>query len=153
MYFSDRIRLEKDARMQAWWIYALLSAVFAALTTLFAKSGLKGVDSDLATALRTAFVLVIAWAIVFARGQAGGVTSLSRRTVLFLALSALGTGLSWLCYFRALQAGKAGPVAALDKSSLAMTVILAALFLGERLTLKTGLGTGLILAGILVLTF
>ena len=135
----------------SWWIYALLSAVFAALTTLFAKGGLKGIDSDLATALRTGFVLVIAWGIVFARGQAAGVTSLSRRTLLFLAASALGTGLSWLCYFRALQAGKAGPVSALDKSSLAMTVIFAALFLGERLTFKTGMGTGLILAGILVL--
>jgi transporter family protein len=135
----------------SWWIYALLSAFFAALTTLFAKGGLKGIDSDLATALRTGFVLVIAWGIVFARGQVAGVTSLSRRTLLFLAASALGTGLSWLCYFRALQAGKAAPVSALDKSSLAMTVILAALFLGERLTFQTGLGTGLILAGILVL--
>jgi transporter family protein len=135
----------------SWWIYALLSAIFAALTTLFAKSGLQGVDSDLATALRTAFVLVIAWGIVFARGQAAGVTSLSRRTVLFLALSALGTGLSWLCYFRALQTGRTGPVSALDKSSLAITVILAAVFLGERLTFKTGVGAGLILAGILVL--
>lgn len=137
----------------SWWIYALLSAFFAALTTLFAKGGLKGIDSDLATALRTGFVLVIAWGIVFARGQAAGVTSLSRRTLFFLAASALGTGLSWLCYFRALQMGKAGPVSALDKSSLAMTVILAALFLGERLTFKTGMGTGLILAGILVLAF
>ena len=137
--------------MQAWCIYALLSAFFAALTTLFAKGGLKGIDPDLATALRTGFVLVIAWGIVFARGQAAGVTSLSRKTLLFLALSAAGTGLSWLCYFRALQAGKAGSVSALDKSSLAMTVILAALFLGERLTFKTGMGTGLILAGILVL--
>jgi bacterial/archaeal transporter family protein len=139
--------------MAAWWIYALLSAFFAALTTLFAKSGLKGIDSDLATAVRTGFVLILAWAIVFARGQAAGVTSLSRRTLVFLALSALGTGLSWLCYFRALQAGEAGPVSALDKSSLAMTVILAALFLGERLTFRTGLGTGLILAGILILAW
>lgn len=137
--------------MQSWWIYALLSAFFAALTTLFAKAGLKGVDSDLATALRTAFVLVIAWGVVLARGQAGGVTSLSPRALLFLALSAAGTGLSWLCYFRALQAGPAGPVSALDKGSLALTVLLAAVFLGERLTLKTGLGTGIILGGILVL--
>jgi transporter family protein len=137
--------------MQSWWIYALLSAFFAALTTLFAKVGLKGVDSDLATALRTAFVLVIAWGVVLARGQASGVTSLSPRALLFLALSAGGTGLSWLCYFRALQAGPAGPVSALDKSSLAVTVLLAAVFLGERLTFKTGLGTGLILAGILVM--
>lgn len=137
--------------MQAWWIYALLSAFFAALTTLFAKAGLRGVDPDLATALRTAFVLVLAWAVAFARGQAAGVTSLSRRTLLFLALSAGATGLSWLCYFRALQSGKAGPVSALDKTSLAMTVLLAAAFLGERLTLRTGLGAGLMLAGILVL--
>lgn len=139
--------------MQSWWIYALLAAVFAALTTLFAKAGLKGVDSDLATALRTAFILVITWGIVLARGQAAGVTSLSPRAFLFLALSAVATGLSWLCYFRALQAGPAGPVSALDKSSLALTVLLAALFLGERLTLKTGLGTGFILAGILIMAF
>ncbi len=139
--------------MQSWWIYALLSAVFAAFTTLFAKAGLKGVDSDLATALRTAFILVITWGIVFARGQAAGVTSLSPRALLFLALSAVATGLSWLCYFRALQAGPAGPVSALDKSSLAVTVLLAAVFLGERLTFKTGLGTGFILAGILIMAF
>jgi transporter family protein len=136
--------------MHPWWIYALLSAVFATLTTLLAKAGLKGVDSDLATAVRTAFVLAIAWGIVFARGQASGVTSLSRRTLVFLILSAAATGLSWLCYFRALQAGPAGPVSAIDKSSLALTLVLAAVFLGEGLTMKTGMGVGLILAGVLV---
>jgi transporter family protein len=136
--------------MHSWWIYALLSALFAALTAILAKLGLKGVDSDLATAVRTVFILVIAWALVFARGQAGGVTSLSRRTLLFLALSAAATGLSWICYFRALQAGPVGPVAAIDKSSLALTLALAMVFLGEGLTVKTGLGAGLILAGTLI---
>lgn len=136
--------------MHSWWIYALLSAVFAALTAILAKLGLKGVDSDLATAVRTVFILVIAWAIVFARGQAWGVTSLSRRTLVFLILSAAATGLSWMCYFRALQAGPAGPVSAIDKSSLALTLVLAAVFLGEGLTVKTGVGVALILAGTLV---
>jgi transporter family protein len=137
--------------MQSWWIYALLSALFAAITAILAKLGIKGVDSDLATAVRTGVILVIAWAIVLARGQLGGVTSLSRRNLAFLALSGLATGLSWICYFRALQAGKVSQVAPIDKASLAITLLLAMVFLGERLTLQTAVGAGLILAGTLTL--
>jgi transporter family protein len=137
--------------MQAWWIYALLSALFAALTAILAKIGIRGVDSDVATAVRTAVVLLIAWGIVFFRGRASEVTALSRHALVFLVLSGVATGLSWLFYFRALQLGKVSLVAPIDKASLALTVLLAAVFLGEALTIKTALGAGLILAGTMVL--
>ncbi|MDB5050165.1 MAG: EamA family transporter [Fibrobacteres bacterium] len=137
--------------MQTWWIYALLSAVFAALTAILAKIGIKGVDSDVATAIRTVVILFIAWGIVFARGRIAEVTSLSRHNLLFICLSGVATGLSWLFYFRALQLGKVSLVAPIDKASLALTILLAAVFLGEALTLKTAMGAGLILAGTFVL--
>jgi transporter family protein len=137
--------------MQTWWIYALLSAFFAALTAILAKVGIKGVDSDLATAVRTAVILVIAWGIVFARGRLGEVTSLSRHSLAFLVLSGVSTGLSWLFYFRALQTGKVSLVAPIDKASLALTLLLAVAFLGETLTAKAAVGAGLILAGTLLL--
>ncbi|HKP94970.1 MAG TPA: EamA family transporter [Fibrobacteria bacterium] len=137
--------------MQTWWIYALLSAFFAALTAILAKVGIKGVDSDLATAVRTAVILVLAWAIVFFKGRIGEVTSLSRHSLVFLVLSGIATGLSWLFYFRALQVGKVSLVAPIDKASLALTILLAAVFLGEALTIKTAAGAGLILAGTMVL--
>ena len=137
--------------MQPWLIFALLSAVFAAATAILAKIGIKGVDPDLATAVRTSVILVIAWGIAFARGQALGVTSLSRKTLLFLALSGVATGLSWLCYFRALQMGKVSQVAPVDKASLALALVFAMVFLGESLTVKTAAGAGLILVGTLVL--
>jgi transporter family protein len=137
--------------MQTWWIYALLSAFFAALTAILAKAGIKGIDSDLATAVRTSVILIIAWGIVLARGRIGEVTSLSRHGLAFLILSGVSTGLSWLFYFRALQAGKVSLVASIDKASLALTILLAAVFLGETLTAKAAVGAGLILAGTLVL--
>jgi transporter family protein len=137
--------------MQTWWIYALLSALFAALTAILAKVGIKGVDSDVATAIRTAVILVIAWGIVAAKGRLAEVTALSRHNLVFIVLSGVATGLSWLFYFRALQTGKVSLVAPIDKASLALTLILAAVFLGEALTVKTALGAGLILAGTLVL--
>jgi bacterial/archaeal transporter family protein len=137
--------------MHAWWIYALLSAFFASLTAILAKVGIKGVDSDVATAVRTCVILVIAWGIVFLRGRAADVTSLSRQSLVFLVLSGVATGMSWLCYFRALQSGKVTLVAPIDKASLALTLLLAAVFLGEALTLKAALGAGLILTGTLVL--
>jgi bacterial/archaeal transporter family protein len=138
--------------MQTWWIYALLSAVFASLTAVLAKIGIKGVDSDLATAIRTAVILVIAWGIVLGKGRLGQVTSLSRHSLLFIALSGVATGLSWLFYFRALQLGKITQVAPLDKASLALTLLLGVVFLGETLSFKTAMGAGLILAGTLVLS-
>lgn len=133
-----------------WVTYALLSAFFAALTTIFAKIGVQGVSSNLATAIRTVVILFIAWGWVFATGEVKGITTLSQRVLLFLVLSGVATGLSWLFYFKALQIGKASLVAPIDKSSLALVLILAALFLGEALTWQTTLGVGLILAGTLV---
>lgn len=134
-----------------WWVFALLSAVFAALTTIFAKIGVKGVNSDLATAIRTVVILIVAWGIVAARGQLSGIGALSRQTWLFLILSGLATGLSWLFYFRGLQLGQAAPVAAIDKFSLVLILILSALFLHEPLTWKSVSAVVLITAGTLVL--
>jgi transporter family protein len=134
-----------------WWVFALLSAVFAALTTIFAKIGVKGVNSDLATAIRTVVILIVAWGIVAARGQLSGIGALSRQTWLFLILSGLATGLSWLFYFRGLQLGQAAPVAAVDKFSLVLILILSALFLNEPLTWKSVSAVVLITAGTLVL--
>ena len=136
---------------KSWWIFALLSAFFAALTTLFAKIGIEAVSSDLATAIRTVVVLVLAWGIVWVRGEAHALSEISLKTMLFLILSGLATGLSWLCYFRALQLGSASLVAPVDKSSLVLILLLSALFLGEPLSVKAVGGTALILAGTWVL--
>lgn len=136
---------------KTWWFYALLSALFAALTTIFAKIGVKDVNSNLATAIRTVVILAIAWGIVFARGETTGIETLSRRTLLFLVLSGAATGLSWLCYFRALQEGSASLVAPIDKSSLVMILVLSTIFLGEPLTWQAIVGGGLIVAGTIVL--
>ncbi len=133
-----------------WWLFALLSAVFAALTTIFAKIGVSGVSSNLATAIRTVVILAFAWAIVLATGEVAGLPALSRRTWVFLILSGLATGASWLCYFRALQIGQASLVAPIDKASLALILIFAVVFLGEPLTWKSVLATVLVLAGTFV---
>jgi transporter family protein len=133
-----------------WWAFALLSAFFAALTTIFAKIGIMGVSSNLATAIRTVVILLIAWGIVFGTGETAGIHGLSTRTWVMLLLSAIATGLSWLCYFRALQIGQASYVSPIDKSSTAMVLILAVLILGEQLTWKSLLGTLLILLGTLI---
>ena len=133
-----------------WWIYALLSASFAALTALFAKKGLKGVNPDLATAIRTVIILFLAWSIVFFKGNFQSVNNLTKQNWLFLILSGVATGLSWVFYFRALQIGKLGQVATVDKLSLALTILLACIFLGEPLTWKTLIGGGLVIVGSLV---
>lgn len=133
-----------------WRLFALLSALFAALTAIFAKLGMKGIDSDLATALRTIIVMILVWGIVLAKGSAGGVATLTRQNWLFLILSGLATGGSWIFYFKALQAGKVSQVAPIDKASLALTLLLSALLLGETITWKVAIGTALILAGTLV---
>jgi bacterial/archaeal transporter family protein len=135
----------------SWVIYALLSAFFAALTTLFAKVGVQNVSSNLATAIRTVVILLVAWGIVFARGEAAGWSAISRRTLLFLVLSGAATGFSWLFYFRALQLGPASLVASVDKTSIVMILLLSALFLGEALTLRGIIGIGLIVLGTIVL--
>ncbi|OUJ71905.1 EamA family transporter [Hymenobacter crusticola] len=134
-----------------WWIYALLSAFFAALTAILAKVGVKGVDSDLATAVRTSVILVLAWGIAYFRGSTQHLPTLSRTNLLFLGLSGIATGLSWVCYFRALQLGEVAQVAPVDKLSVALAIGLAVVFLGEKLTIQTAVGAGLILAGTLVL--
>lgn len=136
-----------------WWIYALLSAVFAALTAIFAKIGVKNVSSDVATAVRTVVILLVAWLIVFARGEAKAVGELSRENWIFLVLSGLATGFSWIFYFKALQVGDVSKVAPVDKLSVAIAIVLAVIFLGEALTFKTALGALLIIAGSLVLIF
>ena len=133
-----------------WWIYALLSAFFAALTALFAKKGLKGVNPDLATAIRTVIILFLAWSIVFFKGNFQSVNNLTKQNWLFLILSGVATGLSWIFYFRALQVGKLAQVATVDKLSLALTILLAFIFLGEPLTWKTVIGGALVIAGSLV---
>ena len=138
-------------RTQGWWIFAILSAFFAALTTIFAKVGVEGVNSNLATAIRTVVILAIAWGLVYAEGTFQGLFELNQKTLLFLVLSGMATGLSWLCYFRALQLGPASLVAPIDKSSLVLISLLSVMFLGEPLTLKMIIGTGLILLGTLVL--
>ncbi len=134
-----------------WWIYALLSALFAGLTAILAKMGVKGIDSDLATAIRTVVILCIAWGLVWYKGNLTEITALSKRNLIFLVLSGVATGLSWIFYFRALQLGKVSQVAPVDKASLAIAVLLSVLFLGEVLTWKIALGCLLIIAGTLVL--
>ncbi len=139
--------------MQSWLIFALLSALFAALTAIFAKAGLKDVNPDLATAVRTAIILFITWGIVFSKGIAGQVTAFSKNNWLFLTLSALATGASWLFYYRALQLGKASEVSIVDKGSIFFTIFLAFIFLKEPLTARLLLAVFLIAGGMLVLVW
>jgi len=139
--------------LSPWIMYALLSAVFAALTAIFAKAGLKQIDSDLATAIRTAIVLLITWGVVFYKGTNSQIPTLSKSNWIFLILSAFATGLSWLFYYRALQLGKVAEVSAIDKGSILFTVLLAFIFLKEPLTPKIIMGIALIFIGMLVLVW
>ena len=134
----------------SWLIYALASAVTAAATAILAKVGVEGVPSTLATAFRTTVVLIIAWTLVLALGERHALTAMPRRSWIFLTLSGVATGLSWLAYFRALQLGPASSVAPIDKLSLPLTVILAAVVLGESITWKTGVGVAMMTAGALL---
>jgi len=136
-----------------WWIFALLSALFAALTAIFAKVGIKGVDTDLATAIRTVVILIIAWGIAFIRGGAFTMSTLTKQNILFLCLSGVATGLSWIFYFKALQLGKVSQVAPVDKMSVAIAIILSVIFLGETLDVKTIIGALLIIGGTIVLIY
>ena len=136
-----------------WWIYALLSAFFAALTAIFAKIGIKGVDTDLATAIRTVVILLIAWAIAMFKGSAETMGGLTKTNWLFLALSGCATGLSWIFYFKALQLGKVSQVAPIDKLSVALAIILAVVFLKESLNIKQAVGALMIIGGSVVLIF
>ena len=134
-----------------WVVFALLSAVFAALTSIFAKIGIESVNSNLATAIRTVVVLVMAWLIVFATGKHQQIVDISTKSWIFLVLSGLATGLSWLCYFYALQIGEASKVVPVDKFSVVITMVMAFFILGEVITTKTIIGGLLITAGTLVL--
>lgn len=134
-----------------WLGWALLSAVFAGATAILAKVGIEGVNSHLATAVRTTVVLVFAWLIVAGSGVGGGLWQLRGRTWIFLTLSGIATGLSWLCYFRALQLGQASKVSPIDKLSVVFVLLFAALFLHEPLSWKTITGGGLIVAGAILL--
>ncbi|MEI9934842.1 MAG: EamA family transporter [Ferruginibacter sp.] len=139
--------------METWVVYALLSAFFAALMTIFAKAGLKDVNSDLATAIRTSIVLLITWGIVFFRNKTIDASSLSKNNWIFLILSSFATGLSWIFYYHALQIGKAAQVSAIDKGSIVFTILLSFIFLREPLTPKILIGAGLVFAGMLVLVW
>ncbi len=134
-----------------WLLLALGSAVFAALTSILAKVGIDGVNSNLATALRTMVVLAMAWGMVFLTGSQKGLAGISRRSWIFLILSGLATGASWLCYYRALQLGEASKVVPVDKLSVVITLILAFVFLHEKFTWKSGVGALLITAGTLLM--
>lgn len=134
-----------------WLVYALGSAVFAALTSILAKVGIDGVNSNLATALRTMVVVAMAWGMVFLTDAQGGISTISRKSWVFLILSGLATGASWLCYYKALQVGEASRVVPVDKLSVVFTLILAIVFLHEKLTWKSGVGCLLITAGTLLM--
>lgn len=132
-----------------WFIFAILSAVFAALTSILAKIGIDGVNSNLATAVRTVVVVVMAWGMVFLTNTQGGLSAVSRKSWIFLILSGLATGASWLCYYRALQIGDASKVVPVDKLSVIITLVLAFVFLHEKFTAKSLIGCILIGAGTL----
>lgn len=134
-----------------WIVYALLSAFFAAITSVLAKTGMKGVNSNVGTAIRTIVVLLMAWLIVFLTGKYKEIPDITQKSWIFLILSGIATGLSWLCYFKALQIGEASKVVPVDKFSVVITMILAFLFLGEALNAKTIAGGVLITIGMLVL--
>ena len=134
-----------------WFFFALLSAIFAALTSILAKIGIEGVPSNLATAIRTVIVILMAWAMVFLTNSQTEIVNISRKSWLFLILSGLATGASWLCYYKALQMGNATEVSAVDKFSLVITLVLAFFFLQDVLTFKTIIGCILITIGTLVI--
>ena len=134
-----------------WMVFALLSAVFAAVTSILAKIGIEGVNSNLATAIRTVVVVVMAWGMVFLTSAQSGLSEISKKSWLFLILSGLATGASWLCYYRALQMGDASKVVPIDKLSVVITLVLAFVFLHEEFTVKSLVGCALIGAGTLLM--
>ena len=134
-----------------WFVFALLSAIFAALTSIFAKIGINGVDSNLATAIRTVIVVIMAWGIVFLTNAQVGISGISKKSWLFLILSGLATGISWLCYYKALQLGDASKVVPIDKLSVVITLVLAFILLHEQFTIRSMLGCILIGIGTLLM--
>ncbi len=136
-----------------WLLYAILSAVFAALTSILAKVGIEGVNSNLATAIRTIVVLIMAWVMVFVTNAQNGIIDISKKSWIFIILSGLATGASWLCYYKALQIGDASKVVPIDKLSVVLTLILAFVFLHEQFTWKSFVGSILITVGTLFMVF
>lgn len=134
-----------------WWVFALLSSVFAALTSILAKVGIESVNSSLATAIRTVVVLLMSWLMVFITDAQGSITEISKKSWLFLILSGIATGASWLCYYKALQTGDVSKVVPIDKLSVVLTLIMAFAFLGEKFTAKSLVGCLLITAGTIVM--
>lgn len=139
--------------LMTWLVWALLSAVFAAATAILAKIGVAGIDSNLATAIRTTVVLIFTWAIAISLGRHNAIAAIASRSWIFLVLSGIATGLSWLCYFRALQLGPASVVAPIDKLSVVLVILLAWIFLGEGLTAHKVIGGLLIAGGAVTLAF
>ncbi|ASC02959.1 hypothetical protein CBG50_06325 [Fusobacterium polymorphum] len=134
-----------------WFIFAILSAIFAALTSILAKIGIEGVNSNLAAAVRTIVVVLMAWFMVFITGNQNGIVDINKKSWIFLILSGLATGASWLCYYKALQLGEASKVVPIDKLSIVITIVLAFIFLGEQITLKTLIGCCLIVTGTFIM--
>ena len=134
-----------------WFVFAILSSIFAALTSILAKIGIEGVNSNLATAVRTIVVVLMAWFMVFITGNQNGIVDISKKSWIFLILSGLATGASWLCYYKALQLGEASKVVPIDKLSMVITIVLAFIFLGEQITLKTLIGCCLIVTGTFIM--
>ena len=149
----EKKNTESKSEKRTWMIYAVLSAVFAALTSIFAKVGISGVESNLGTALRTGVVLVMAWIIVFARGKHKGLAKLEGRELLFIGLSGLATGASWLCYYYAIQSGVVSVVVPIDKLSIVVTVAFSYFVFGEKLSKKAFLGLSLMVAATLLMAF
>lgn len=137
----------------SWIFFAILSAFFAAVTSILAKIGIKDINSNLATAIRTVVIMIFAWGIVFLQGSEKGIANISKTSLLFLVLSGIATGLSWIFYFRALQLGDASKVAPIDKFSLVLTIILAGLFLKEKISIQVFIGGLLMTVGTLLIAF
>ena len=146
-----QITQKRKEGIKMWFVFALLSSIFAALTSILAKVGIDGVNSNLATAIRTVVVLVMAWAMVFLTKAQSGIGEISRKSWLFLILSGMATGASWLCYYKALQMGQASKVVPIDKLSVVFTLILAFVFLHEQCSVKSVIGCLLIGAGTLLM--
>lgn len=136
-----------------WWFYALLSALFASLTAIFSKIGVSGINSNLATFIRTMVILVLVGIITASQGQLKNLSLVSKHSLFFLVISGLATGLSWLFYFKAISIGAVSKVAPIDKLSVALTIVLAAIFLGEAITVKTAIATAFITIGALILVW
>lgn len=142
---------KSDEVTNIWALFAILSAIFAALTSILAKIGIKGVPSNLATAIRTMVVVAMSWVMVFITNQHNGILDISKKSWIFLILSGLATGISWLCYYKALQMGETSKVVPIDKMSVVLTLIMAFIFLGEQFTWKSAVGSVLITLGTLVM--